>query len=270
MHQGIDIIFVGHVSHRSIAAPDIVMGAASRLWNGAAADEDLFVAADTRDGTGQHMCHIKYMRHQIAQGTQTILLFEAPREEAIGVSRVAVEKATVVVGQPSQFACGDELSRILNDRRPAIVVADEGEYSSLVGDGGTLYSFLRVLSNRFLTQDGFPGPGCFADDFQVHTVGGSYVDDLNLPVGDDRVPVGCVALEAKALLGSLRASFYLVGTDDEPGKQSTLKKSIWNGSIGATVNFAHPTHPDHTNTNCTCHDSFLPPILISNDHSGCQ
>src|ERR1700736_1958495 len=113
------------------------------------------------------MRHIDDVREQIAQGAQAVLLLEAPREETVGVSRVAVEKATVIVGQASQFACGDELAGILDDRRPAIVVADEGEYPGLVGGGGALDGFLWVLANRFLTQDGFSGPGDLADDFQV-------------------------------------------------------------------------------------------------------
>ena len=68
MHQGADVILVGHVSHRAIAAADIVVGAAARLGNGTPADKDLFVAGDACDWAGQHVGHINHVRHQVAQG----------------------------------------------------------------------------------------------------------------------------------------------------------------------------------------------------------
>src|SRR5205814_5824404 len=93
MHQGAGIILVGHVSHRAIAAADIVMGAAARLRNGTSPEKDFFVASDSRYWPGQHVGHINYVRHQVAQGAQPVFLLKAPGEEAVGVSRIAVEKA---------------------------------------------------------------------------------------------------------------------------------------------------------------------------------
>src|SRR5438105_6451060 len=101
------------------------------------------------------MGHINHMRHQVAQGTQAVLLLKTPGEKAVGVACITVEKAAMIMGQLSQFPLGDELSGILDERCPAIVVADEGQYPSLASSGGTLDSFLRILADRFLTQDVF-------------------------------------------------------------------------------------------------------------------
>src|SRR5205823_2685559 len=99
MHQGADVILVGHVSHWASAATDIVMGAAARLGNRASANKDFFVADDTRDGSDQHVGQINHVRHQVAQGAKAVLLLKAPGEEAVGVSCITVEKATVIMGQ---------------------------------------------------------------------------------------------------------------------------------------------------------------------------
>src|SRR5437588_631359 len=64
---------------------------------------------------------------------------------------IAVEKATMIMGHPSQFAIGDELPGILDERSPAIVVANESQHSGRVGGSGTLDGFLRIPANRFLT-----------------------------------------------------------------------------------------------------------------------
>ncbi len=149
---------------------------------------------------------------------------------------------------------------ILDNRCPAIVVADEGEYSCLLRGLKALDGFLRVFANWLLAQDRFPGPGSFANDFQVHAVGSRYVNHLNLWIGDDLMPVGCVAFVAETFLRALSACFHLVGAHHEPGSYSALIETVWNSAIGAAVNFAHPTHADHADTNCTCHDvcsSFL-------------
>ena len=66
-----------------------------------------------------------------------------------------------------------------------------------------------------------------------------------------------VEQEAKALLGSLRTRLHRVSTDNEPGENPALMKSIRNGPVRAAVNFAHPTHANHSDTDSTCHsDTF--------------
>ena len=173
------------------------------------------------------------------------------------------------MGQASQFPLGDELPGILDERRPAIVVADEGQHHSLAGGGCTLDGFLRILADRFLTQGVFPGPGRRPVDFQVHAVGRSHVDDLNCGISDHLTPVGCVALEAKTLLGSLSAGLHRVGADNEPGENPALMKTIWNGAIRAAVHFAHPPHANHTDTDCACHCD-TSNVVKNHCYSGCQ
>src|SRR5207253_928848 len=101
MHRGADVILVGHLAHWAIAATDIVVGPASRLGNGSLTDKDFLVAGDSCDGTSQHVGHINHVRHQVAQSPQAMLLLKAPGEETHGVSGIAVEKATVIMGQAS-------------------------------------------------------------------------------------------------------------------------------------------------------------------------
>src|SRR5215471_18080558 len=97
MYEGADVILIGHISHWAFAAADIIVGAAARLGNGALADKGFFVAGDARDGADQHVGQVNYVRQQVAQGTQAVLLLKAPGEEAVGVTRIAVEKATVIM-----------------------------------------------------------------------------------------------------------------------------------------------------------------------------
>ena len=217
MHQGTDIILVGHVSHRAFAAADLVMGATARLGNGTSPDKDFLVAGDTCDGASQHVGHINYVRHQVAQGAQSVFLLKAPGEEAIGVARITIEKATVIMGHASQFPLGYELPGILDERCPAIVVADEGQHPGLAGGGGTLDGFLRIPADRFFTQDVFSSLSRRPVDFHVHAIGRSHADGLNGGIGDHRAPVGRGAHEAKTLLGGLGTCFHLVGADNEPG-----------------------------------------------------
>src|SRR5258707_682174 len=161
------------------------------------------------------------------------------------------------MGQLSQFPFGDELPGILDKRCPAIVIADKGEYPSLASGGCALDGFLRVLANRFLTQDVFSSLSCRPVDFQVHSIRRSHTDDFNLWIGDHLTPVSGVTFEAKALLGSLRTRLHRVSTDNEPGENPALMKSIRNGPVRAAVNFAHPTHANHSDTDSTCHsDTF--------------
>ena len=229
------------------------MGAATWLRNGALTDKDCFVAGDARDGASQHVGHINHVRQQVAQGTQALLLLKAPGEEAIGVARITIEKATVIMGYASQFPLGYELLGILDERRPAIVVADESQHPSLAGGGGTLDGFLRIPADRFFTQDVFSSLSRRPVDFQVHAIGRSHADGLNGGIGDHRAPVGRGALEAKALLGGLGTCFHLVGADNQLGGNPALMKTIWNGAIRAAVHFTHPAHANHPDTDCTCH-----------------
>src|SRR5579875_4006349 len=107
------------------------MCALPRLWNRALTNEGFFVAGNARDGTGQHMRHVDHMRHEVAQRAQAMFSLKTPGEEAIGVSRVAVKEATVIMRQAPQLTIGDELAGILHERCPAIVIANTGQQSSL-------------------------------------------------------------------------------------------------------------------------------------------
>src|SRR5260221_14358116 len=98
MNQGDDIILIGHVSHWAFDAPDIIMGAAARLGDGAPADKDFFVAGDAREGANQHVGQFNYVRHQVVQGNPALLLLKAPGEESVGVITIVIEKTTELVG----------------------------------------------------------------------------------------------------------------------------------------------------------------------------
>src|SRR5579875_1849229 len=253
MHQCVDVILVGHFSHRVIAAAYIVMRALARLWNRSLTNKSFFVASDARNGTGQHMRHVDHMRHEVAQRAQAVFLLKTPGEEAIGVSRVAVEKATVIMCQASQFTIGDELAGILHEWCPAIVIANAGQQTSLTRRCDALNSFLRVLADRFPAEKVLTDLGHRAVNLQMHAVGRGHYDGLNGGVGDYITPIGRVAFKTETLLSRLGACLHLVGADDEPGIQATLVKTVWNGAIRAAVRLTHPAHTNHTNTDCACH-----------------
>ncbi len=161
------------------------------------------------------------------------------------------------------------MAGILDERSPAIVVADGGQHPRFAGGGNTLDGFLWILADRFLTQDVFPSLGRCPVDFQVHVVGCSHADGLNLGIGNHRTPVGGVALEAKALLGGLCTRFYCVGADNEPGENPTLMKTVRNGAIRAAMYFTHPAHANHTDTDGTCHGD-TSNVVNNSCYSGCQ
>src|SRR5579884_1407803 len=182
-----------------------------------------------------------------------MLLLKTPGEEAVGISRVAIEKATMIMGQASELPLADELSGILDERGPAIVVTYRSHHSRFAYGGSTLNGFLGILADWFLTQDVFPSLGRCPVDLQVQPVGRSYADRLHLGIGDHRTPVSGVALEAKALLGGLRTRFYSVGADKESRDNAALMKPVRNGTIRAAMHFAHPAHANHADTDGTCH-----------------
>src|SRR5436305_3642400 len=183
-----------------------------------------------------------------------MLLLKAPGEEAVGVSCVAVEKATMIMGQASQLPFTDKLACILDERSPAIVVADGGYHPGFTGGSSTPDGFLWIFANWFLAEDVFASLRCCPVDFQMHPIWGSHANGFDLGVGNDGTPVGGIALEAKALLGGSRTCFYGIGADNEPRLNATFIKTVWNGAIRATMHFAHPTHANHPDTDSTCHD----------------
>src|SRR5215469_3514610 len=260
MYQRTDIILVGHLAHRTITAPNVVMGTTAWLRERTSLDKDCFVTTDTRDRACQHMGHIDHMRHQVPKGPQPLLLLKAPGEEAVGITRIAVKKATMIVSQSPQSPLSDKLPGVLDEWRPAIVVADKRQHPSLASSSGTLDGFLGIPSDWFLTQDVFPRLGRGPVNLQVHPIGRSHVDDLNCRVGDHLMPIGRGALKTKTLLGCLYARLHCIGAGNQSWDNPAFMKTVWYGAIRAAMYLAHPAHANHPDTDGTCHGH--PSILL--------
>src|SRR5467141_2943347 len=257
MDQGAHVVLVGHVAHRAVAAALVVMGAGSRLRDWPPLDEDLLVGRERLDRSGHHLGHVDHVRHEVPERPQPLRLLEPPGEEAERVARIAVQEAAVIVRELSQLALADELARVLDERRPAVVVADERDGSGLPRGRVALEGLLRLASHRLLAEDVLSRLERGAVDLEVHAVWSGDVHHLHFGIGDHLPPIGGGPLEPEALLRGSGALFHRVAADHQLRHEAAPGEPIRDGSVGPAVDLAHPSHADDADAECLSHSNLL-------------
>jgi hypothetical protein len=187
--------------------------------------------------------------HQVPKGTKAVLLFKAPREEPKGVAGVAIEKASVVVGDRSQFARGDEVAGVLNDRRPAVVVAGKTHHPRPLHRIGSGDRLLGKASHRLFTRDVLARRRCRVHEFQVHTVGRGDIHHIYIGVVDHLAPVGDVLPEAEPFLRGFCPLLIGVGAHHQDRIDPLFDKPVGYHPVRPGVDVSHPPHSDNPDSN---------------------
>ena len=163
------------------------------------------------------------------------------------------------MGQTAKRAGGDEVRRVLDDRRPAVVVADERDSPvGRAGERGGLQRLLRGAADRLLAEHVLAALEGRPDHVEVRVVRGRDADGLDRRVVDDIVPVRGRSLEAEPGLRGRGTSAVRVGAGDEPGGDPALREPVADEAVRAAVGLAHPAHPDHADAHDPTH-RVMPP-----------
>src|SRR5579863_1292083 len=183
------------------------------------------------------------------------LPLKAPRQNAVGVAAVIDEEPPPVMRERTELAALDQLSGVLDNRRPAIVVSYPVQGTGLARQAGNLRRLAAVAPNRLFAEDVLACLSRQTDHFQVQMIGGRYIHDVDVRMRDDLLPIGRELLETEPLLRFTGASLDFVGTDDQPRANAALMKPVGNRAVGAAVDQPHPSHSNDADTDFFSHAS---------------
>ena len=88
----------------------------------------------------------------------------------------------------TQLPGSNQLSGILHQRRPPVVVSDKGTHSATVRCTLDFGGLLRVSTDRFLAKNVFTGFGCSLHDFQMQVIGCRDAYRLDFGIRDQFLP----------------------------------------------------------------------------------
>ena len=162
-----------------------------------------------------------------------------------GLLPYMVKKPAPVVGQPSDLSCVNQVLAMLYHRRPAVVEANKAHYAGLTRHALDGCRFLRTAPDRFFTKYMFTGRGYCLHHLLMQEVGRGNVDDLNVRVSDDLMPVGRRLGEPQRTSGLLRPVRNIVGANHQPRPDAAVVETVVHQPIRAAMSRAHPTHADN-------------------------
>ncbi len=145
------------------------------------------------------------------------------------------------------------LARVLHQRRPAVVVADEAQHACLARRPLDGRCFARIAADRLFAQDVFARRRGSLHHLQMQKVGRRDIDHFHFRIGHHGAPIRRPALEAQAFLRLAGARFHIVGADDQTRLQAAVRKTFGNLPVRAAVLHAHPTHADDADSDDSCH-----------------
>ncbi len=169
---------------------------------------------------------------------------EAPRQDAERVAAVHREEPAAVVRDLAQRAVGDELARVLHERRPAVVVAHAARDArpprgALGADGLRGRAADRLLAEHVLARGGRG-----LDQLDVEHVRRGDEHHVDLGIVDHGPPVGGRAGEAERAGRLLAALGQRVAADHELGVERPLGKQRRDAQQRAAVGLAQPAEAD--------------------------
>ena len=80
---------------------------------------------------------------------------EAPRQNGVRVAAVITVEAAAVMLQRAELAVGNQLPRVLDERRPAIVVSDPGQDAGAARDAGDFRGLAAAAADRLFAETCF-------------------------------------------------------------------------------------------------------------------
>jgi hypothetical protein len=163
------------------------------------------------------------------------------------------------VGQLAEGAGRDQVAGMLDDRRPAVVVADERDETGAPGERRRLEGLGRRATDRLLAQDVLAGGERRPDHGQMGVVRRRDADGLDRRIGDHVRPVGRGPLEPEPLPGGLGPARVVVRAGDEPGVDPAVVEAVADEPVRAAVGLAHPAHAHHPDPDRPSHRGPPPP-----------
>src|SRR5262249_42902979 len=153
---------------------------------------------------------------------QPLVRQEAPRQKAAGVARVAVQESPMIMGKRAKLAALYQLAGILDDRRPAIVIANQRQYARLSCRHITLNGIFGEAAHGLFTENVLLLSRRRADHLKVHAVWRGDVHCLNVWMANYLVPVCREPRKAEALLGLTSTRLDRIRADHQTGLNSTI------------------------------------------------
>jgi hypothetical protein len=203
------------------------------------------VADDALDRAEQHVRQVDRVAHQVGRDAVAALVDqEAPRQQPQRVAAVHREEAPAVVGDVAQAPVCDELRRVANERRPAVVVAHACRHTRLARQALGAGGLLRRPADRLLAEDVLAGLRGGLDQLEVQHVRRRDPHDVNGRIVHDRAPVGGPPRVPEGADGLAQALGDGVAADHELGLERPLGEQGADALQRAAVGLAEPSEAD--------------------------
>ncbi len=203
-------------------------------------------AGDPGDRADQHVREVHGVAEQVAgDPVATLFELEAPGVEPQRVGAVHGEEAAPVVGDRTQLAGRDELTRVLHQRRPAVVVAHAADHAGGAGCTGGMEHVRGRPADRLLAEHRLACAGHRGHELSVQHVGRRDPDGVDVGVLHHGPPVHRAALEPERADGILDAGRQGVAAGDEPRLIGAFLKQHRDPRQRPAVRLAQPSEADH-------------------------
>ena len=245
-----DVVLVGDLTGRIARASAVVMRAGPG-GQGPLFDEDLSGPDDAADrpagGADQEVGEVDGVAEDVGRHSVARLIDEEPpRQQAERIRPVHREEPAVVVRDVADRTTVDELLGVLDERRPAIVVADPGDHArpprrELGGDGLGRCSADRLLAEHVLAV----GRRRF-DHLDVEHVRSRHEHDVDVVVFDHAAPERDRRFEPERSHGLLAPVLDGVADDHQLGLVVAVGEVARSPAATTAVRLTHPSEADHT------------------------